>query len=243
VVATAAGSLGLARAIATGFPTHVGSGPTIFPAASPPDEATPQGQVPSAASLLTALSATPATPGVTIDPALAQRIVDTMWPVREAALASDDPENLAAFETGTALLGDSAEIAAYACGCTLQARALAVRNLFVPRQNSYPAWFLSEVTTAPAKGLPADVSFMVFTRTSLAAHWMLTLETEYAFAGGGGAWVYATPEAMVGGFDLASSSHNELPADLGAYYQHWANAGVAPPTSPFATGPFTTSIG
>ncbi len=242
MVATAAGSLGLARAIATGFPTHFGSGPAIFPAPSPPDEATPPAQVPSAATLLTALRATPATPGVTIDPALAQRIVDTMWPVREAALASDDPENLAAFETGAALQGNSAEIAAYACGCNLQPRQLAVRNVFVPRQDSYPAWFLSEVTTTPTKGLPADVSFLVFTRTSLDAHWMLTLETEYSFAGGA-AWVYATPEAMIGGFDLASPSHNELPADLGAYYQYWANAGAAPPTSPFAAGPFTTSIG
>jgi hypothetical protein len=243
MVATAAGSLGLARAIATGFPTHFGSGPATFPAPPPPDEATPLGKVPSAATLLTALTATPATPDVTIDPALAQRIVDTMWPVREAALASNDPENLASFETGSALQGDSAEIAAYACGCTLQPRPLAVRNLFVPKQDAYPAWFLSEVTTAPTKGLPADVAFMVFTRTSLAAHWMLTLETEYPFAGGSGAWVYATPESMVGGFDLASPPHNELPADLGAYYQYWANTGVAPPTSPFATGPFTTSIG
>src|SRR5580658_6171735 len=130
MVATAAGSLGLARAIATGFPTHFGSGPATFPAPSPPDEATPLGKVPSAATLLTALTATPATPDVTIDPALAQRIVDTMWPVREAALASNDPENLASFETGSALQGDSAEIAAYACGCTLQPRPLAVRNLF-----------------------------------------------------------------------------------------------------------------
>jgi hypothetical protein len=244
MVATAAGSLGIVRAISTGFPMHFsGSGSAIFPAASPLGQATPPGKVPSAATLLTALKATPATPGVTIDPALAQRIVDTLWPVREAALAGDDPENLTAFETGTALQGDSAEMAAYACGCNLQPRPLAVRNLFVPKQSSYPAWFVSEVTTAPTKGLPADVSFMVFTRTSLAAHWMLTLETEYSFLGAGGAWVYATPESMVGGFDLASPPHNELPADLGAYYQYWANAGVAPPTSPFATGPFTTSIG
>jgi hypothetical protein len=240
MVATAAGSLGIARAIATAhFATD---GPAIFPAASPPDEATPPGQVASVATLLTTLDATPATPGVTVDPTLARRIVDTMWPVREAALASADPENLAAFENGAALQGDAAEMAANACGCSLQPRQLAVRNLFVPRQSTYPAWFMSEVGTAPINGLPAGVSFMVFTRTSVTAHWMLSLETEYSVASGG-AWVYADPASLAGGFDLPSPPHNELPADLGAYYQHWANAGTAPPTSPFASGPFTTSIG
>lgn len=244
MVATAAGTLGIARAIATGFPTHFSAnGPAIFPAVTPPDEAIPPGEVPSVATLLTALNAMPTTRGVTVDPALAQRIVDTTWPVREAALASDDPRTLAPFETGTALQGDTAEITANACGCNLQPRPLAVRNLFVPRQSSYPAWFVSEVTTGPTAGLPAVVSFLVFTRESLAAHWMLALETEYSFVNNGAAWVYATPASMAGGFDLPSPPHNELPADLGAYYEHWADTGMAPPTSPFASGPFTTSIG
>jgi hypothetical protein len=192
--------------------------------------------------LLTALTATPTTPGVTIDPALAQRIVDTLWPVREAALASDDLEQLSPFETGTALQGDSAEMAADACGCKQPARQLAVRDLFVPKQTTYPAWFVSEVTTGPTADSPADVAFMVFTRASLSAHWMLALETEYAFAGGG-AWVYATPASTGAGFDLSSPPHNELPADLGAYYEHWADTGMAPPASPFAPGPYTTTIG
>jgi hypothetical protein len=242
MVATAAGSLGIARVIATGFPAHLAANnPAIFPA-SPPDEATPPGDVPSVATLLTALDATPATPGVTVDPALAQRIVDTMWPVREAALAGDDPRRLAPFETGTALEGDTAEITANACGCNLQPRPLAVRNLFVPRRNSYPAWFVSEVTTGSTAGSPAVVSFLVFTRDSMSTHWMLSLETEYAFAKGG-AWVYATPASLAGGFDLPSPPHNELPADLGAYYEHWVDTGMPPPTSPFASGAFTTSLG
>ena len=71
---------------------------------------------------------------------------------------------------------------------------------------------------------------------------MLSLETEYAF-GNGSAWVYATPESMPGGYDLATSQHNELPVDLGAYYQSWADQGVAPQTSPFAPGAFTTALG
>jgi hypothetical protein len=243
MVVTAAGTLGIARAIATRFPTQLSANnPAIFPAVSPPDETSP-GEVPSVATLLTALNATPATPGVTIDPALAQRIVDTTWPVREAALAGNDPRRLEPFETGTALQGDTAEIAANACGCNLQPRPLAVRDLFVPRQNTYPAWFVSEVTTNPIAGVPAVVSFLVFTRDSLAAHWMLSLETEYPFAEGRAAWIYATPASMMGGFDLPSPPHNELPADLGAYYEHWADTGLAPPTSPFASGAFTTSIG
>src|ERR1700683_3063883 len=77
MVATAAGSLGIARVIATGFPAHFSANnPAIFPAAPPPDAAIPGGEVPSLATLLTALNATPATPGVTVDPALAQHIVD-----------------------------------------------------------------------------------------------------------------------------------------------------------------------
>jgi hypothetical protein len=244
MVATAAGSLGIARAIATGFPTHFSANdPPLPPDVSPPAGATSPGAVPTVATLLAVLNTTPATPGVTVDPAQAGLIVDTMWPVRETALDSDNLGTLATFESGIALQGDTAELAASACGCPPPPpRPIATRRLFVPKQSAYPSWFMSELTTSPVAGSPADVSFMVFTRASPEAHWMLTLETEYAFATGG-AWVYATPASLSGGFDLPSPPHNELPADLGAYYEQWADTGVAPPTSPFASGVFTSSLG
>lgn len=243
MLTVAAGSLGISRAIANALPAGFpANGPAVFPAASPPVQPTSPGVV-SMATLQAVLSATPATRGVTVDPALAARIVGTVWPVREAALDSDDPTTLAGFETGSALAGDNAELAASACGCTGRpARPIATRNLFVPKESAYPAWFVTELTTSPVQHSQSDVLLMVFTRASALAHWMLSLETEYAF-GNGSAWVYATPESMPGGYDLATSRHNELPVDLGAYYQSWADQGVAPPTSPFAPGAFTTALG
>jgi hypothetical protein len=244
---TATGSLLIAHAISGAVPHHALLNiPNVGPAASP------QGSLPSSepsppddasmGSLVGVLSATPQTPGVTIDQDLAMRIVDTMWPVREQALDTDDATPLAGFETGSALQGDTADLLARACGCDdYTPRTVATHNLFVPRETAYPAWFIAELTTGPVDVTSSDVSLMVFTRASAAAHWMLSLETGYAI-GAPTAWVYATPETMTSGFDRPSPIHNELPGELAAYYQHWATHGTAP-TSPFAPGVFTSAIG
>ena len=242
VAVTAASSLLIARAISNGFPNRViVNVPSTFPEPSLPGQpSTPA--VSSLAALLTVLTAAPDTPGVTVDQALAARIVDNLWPVREQALDSYDLSTLADFETGSALQGDTAVLAARACGCPDPLpRPVSSRNLFVPRESAYPAWFISELTTSPVNGSSPDVSLMVFTRASAATHWMVRLETGYSFASGD-AWIYATPEAIPGGFDLPTPIRNELPGDLAAYYQHWASDGTAP-TSPFAPGVFTSAQG
>jgi len=244
---TAAGSLLIAHAIGGALPNRAlltipNVGPAeSSPALMPSGESSPPGE-PGVASLLGVLSDTPQTPGVTIDRSLAMRIVDTLWPVREQAIDTDDATPLAGFETGSALQGDTAGLAARACGCNdYTPRTIATHNLFIPRETAYPAWFIDELTTGPVDVTSSDVSLMVFTRASAAAHWMLALETGYSI-GAPTAWVYATPETMASGFDLPSPVHNELPGDLAAYYQHWATDGTAP-TSPFAPGVFTSAIG
>jgi hypothetical protein len=246
---TASGSMLLAHVIRNAVPNHALLNiPNFGPTASPPGPLPSPSGGPSPpsdssfASLLAVLSATPQTPNVTIDPALALRIVETMWPVREEALDTDDGASLAGFETGSALQGDTADLLARACGCNdYTARTIATHDLFVPRQMAYPAWFLAELTTGPIDVTSSDVSLMVFTRASAATHWMLSLETGYSI-GAPTAWVYATPETATGGFDPPSPTHNKLPADLAAYYQHWATDGTAP-TSRFAPGVFTSAVG
>lgn len=242
VAGTAAASLLVTRAISSGFPNHaLAAIPSIFPGTEPPAQSP---GVPGPTALLTVLAAAPETPGVIVDPALAARILDTLWPVREQALDSNDLVTLAGFETGSALQGDTAESIAAGCGCSDPLpRPIATQNLFVPRQSTYPAWFISELTTSPVDGSQPDVSLMVFTRASAAAHWMVALETGYSFAAGSAAWVYATPAAMASGFDLPTPTHNELPGDLQSYDQHWADHGSAPPVSPLAPGVFTSAIG
>ncbi len=242
VAATAAGSLLVTRAISSGFPNHaLATTPSIFPGTSVPAQSP---GVPSQTALLTVLTAAPETPGVIVDPALAARVLDTLWPVREQALDANDLVTLAGFETGSALQGDTADNIAAACGCPDPLpRPIATQNLFVPKQTTYPAWFITELTTSPVEGSPPDVSLMVLTRASAATHWMVSLETGYSFAAGSTAWVYATPEAMASGFDLPTPTHNELPGDLQSYYQHWADHGAAPPSSPLAPGVFTSAIG
>jgi hypothetical protein len=244
---TAAGSLLIAHVISSAVPTHALLNiPNVGPPASPPGplpsgESSPPAAT-SVASLLTVLSATPETPGVTIDRALATRILGAMWPVREQAIDSDDAAPLAGFETGSALQGDTAGLLARACGCNdYTPRTIATTNFFVPKQTAYPAWFIVELTTGPIDVTSSDVSLMVFSRASATAHWMLSLETGYSI-GAPTAWVYATPETMTNGFDLPSPTQNELPGDLAAYYQHWATDGTAP-TSPLAPGVFTSAIG
>jgi len=250
---TIAGSFALSRFVAA----HVGVqgalerrplAPPVLPTLPPRTPAareTPPSDT-ALAALSAVLNATPATPGVTIDQTLAHQIVVSLWPVREEALVTADFTTIGQFETGVALEGDPSEWAAPPCGCPDPLpRPIASINLFVPRQTAYPSSFLAEVTTASVDGSLPDLSFMVLTRSSAHAHWMLALETGYSFAGS--AWVYATPPVAAGGFDRATPNvgvkFSALPADLAAYYQHWEDSGTPPKRTPFGPGVFTSQVG
>jgi hypothetical protein len=245
-VVSVAGSLAIAHFISARIVIRPAlHHPSVFPTASPSSQPLP----PSAqnlASLLTVLAASPQTPGVTVDVPLATRIVDAMWPIREQALDTFDVGPLHAFETGSALEGDTDAIGTRLCGCSDPLpRPIVTHNLFVPVQTTFPSSFLSEATTGSVEGSPPDVSLMVFTRASAQDHWMLSLETGYSFAAGA-AWVYATPAPMTGGFDIRTpvgTYRNDLPGDLAAYYQHWADYGAPPPKTPFGPGLFTSTVG
>jgi hypothetical protein len=199
------------------------------------------------ASMRTLLTATPSTPGVTIDEGLARQIVTALWPVREQAIDTGDVASLSTFETGAALEGDTALYGARRCGCsTPPARAMEWDSVFVPKQTAFPANFLAEVTMPSEYGLNPGVTLLAFSRASSLTQWNVTLATGYLDNSAGPPIVYVSPVPS-GAFNAALPTTrvdlSALPADLGAYYQHWAVSGNAPPDAQFAPGFFTSYKG
>lgn len=199
------------------------------------------------AAMHTLLTSPASTPGVTIDKALATQIVTAVWPVREQAIDTNDIASLSTFESGAALEGDTALYGTPHCGChTPAARSIELVSVFVPKQTTFPADFLAEVTMPSDGGPFAGVTLLVVSRASGLTPWTVTLATGYADNSVGPPIVYVAPVPS-GNFNAAlPATHvdlDALPAALATYYEHWATTGTAPTAAQFAPGYFTSYKG
>jgi hypothetical protein len=247
VAATIAGSLLFTRLIGAAVAITVRQDPStvrlpVLPAAPRRPTAA------DVAAMRSLLTATPSTPGVAIDETLAHQIATAVWPVREQAIDTADVASLSTFESGAALEGDTSLYGTRHCGCTIPpARAMEGLYVFVPKQATFPADFLAEVTM-PSVGVGgnAGVELLVFSRTSALTQWSVTLATGYENNSIGPPLVYVTPVPSAGFNAALPATHidlDALPADLAAYYEHWATAGTAPADPQFAPGYFTSYKG
>ncbi len=195
----------------------------------------------------TLLMATASTPGLAIDRGLATRIVAAVWPVREQAIDTADIASLSTFESGAALEGDTSLYGTRHCGCPIPAaRSVEWTYVFVPKQATFPASFLAEVTMASDGGAFAGVALLVFSRASALTPWTVTLATGYSDNSIGPPIVYVGPVPS-GDFNAALPTSpvdlTALPGDLASYYEHWATTGTAPLNADFAPGYFTSYKG
>jgi hypothetical protein len=245
----AGGAWALSRVVAA----HVSPGgpasvPLTFPSLPPLPAAATAPTAAELASLREVLNDEPATPGLTIDEALANRVVQALWKVREQSIDTGDVASLSDYETGAALEGDTSLIETQLCGCSdLIPRTIQMSYLFVSSQATYPSSFMAEVTTPPITDSEADVVFMVFTKATATSQWNLALETGYAVTADGPTPVYVLPAFVTGGLDNPASmpgvNLTALPGNLAAYYQYWATTDSAPSGTQFEAGSLTSTKG
>jgi hypothetical protein len=191
--------------------------------------------VPGTTPLPAELSATSLADGVVVTPALAQSVVQAIWSLREQAFTSRDRSFLAEFESGPALESDEGT-----CGCNSRTPRGPIRDevVFVPRQATYPATFLAEVSTTLAGS--AYAQYLVLSKVSPASTWTVVADP------GDSAAPLDRPTTDAAGYDIAptpAAATRAFPASLAAYWQTWVDTGHRPASSPFADGPWTTSHG
>ncbi|HEX6538775.1 MAG TPA: hypothetical protein VF155_06325, partial [Candidatus Dormibacteraeota bacterium] len=134
--------------------------------------------VTSPAPDLSALTAQPSTPGVTVDPAEAASVVRAVWPAREEALFVRDTATVTRLETGSAAAWDTIRCT---FGCPPPSpRPLEELRTFVPRETTYPAAFLAEVRTTTDNHAQPYIEIMVLSRESAHEPWRVALATGYA---------------------------------------------------------------
>jgi len=114
-----------------------------------------------------------------ITPPLAGAVVDDLWPRREKALAERNTVALDALETDSAAALDEAWINGANTGLAASSlpRTIAGRYVLVPRQLSYPAWFIGVIVYERAKD-PNWVytEITAFVRSGPAEPWKLAVE-------------------------------------------------------------------
>jgi hypothetical protein len=246
VAVTGAGSVLVTRLVAAGISMHIGNDRAGL--RFPPSPSGPT--APGAADVVamhSLLESTPTTPGVTVDKALAEKIVTALWPIRERAIYTRDLTLLSTFETGAALEGDTAMYGGQPCGCAGPLpRAAQWFDLFVPRQTAYPANFLVEVPIEATYGRDPGVEFLAFSRVSALSLWNVVLATGYQLHTSGPPEIGVAP-APAGTFTIplppTKADLAALPAHLAAYYGYWALHGKAPSRTMFAPGFFTSQKG
>lgn len=192
------------------------------------------------ASQLPLVNDAPPASGPLVTPVFARGVASQLWTLRTRALDDGDQRLLQAIERGPALEEDSTR-----CQCPDEDPFGAVEDLqvLVPRQVSWPAYFLAEVSTT-SDGV-AWVARLVIVRETSLDPWQIE------FAGGDEGAVLDVPQLTPDGFDAAASPTSpptsvdatRLPGELAAYWQYWKDHGRAPSSSPFEPGPYTDGFG
>ena len=200
-----------------------------------------------AAPLPRVVSLAPPAKGSLVTPALARRIVDAVWPLRDRAIAGRDLATLRELESGPALAVDVARMREGGAPNrpTPDSTAPTRLGIYVPRQAVWPVRFLAEVpTTSAARPF---LEFLIFNRRSAKSRWRVVYDTGFTWTNGNP----LSPDPGVldkRGYDVVPAG--EIPADdavpfLARYWQAWRDGDGRVPASvpPFAPGTWTTEYG
>lgn len=189
------------------------------------------------------LRAPPPAQGPVVTPAIAEQVLTAAWPARDGALVRRDVATLRALEAGPALTVDIAGIDQGAAPNRADPKAadLGTHRVYVPRQTSWPAHFMAQVTTT-AVNVPW-LEIMVFQRRGPTAPWQVVYDTGLGGVGSAPQPHPATLDAQ--GYDVATPVSWMRPRDavpdLARYWQSWVDSGAAPTGGPaFAPGLWTT---
>ena len=189
--------------------------------------------------------------GPVINQTQAKTVLQEWWPVSEKALATNDVSETDALEEGAA--------AQYDDGVTVDnlARKVNLRTIrkytdtfvFVPKQTSYPAFFVGFVKTTVYPTSPQVVKpgtpyieTLIFLRRNQGSPWKVVLNE------GSGAGYPDLPAVDKDGFLTQAAppkwiDPKAVPPLLASYWQSWNDLGGAPPGSNFKPGFWTNEFG
>lgn len=202
------------------------------------------GHHPKAAALPPALRLGPAAAdGTLISPGQASRILQAFWPLREKAMTDISPATIAELDTGPAAIADRSRTL---CGCLRRTSPApySAAEVVVPRQHTYPAYFMAEAITVAGQPLGPWQERMVFVRASADASWTLMLDTGSTpdVPGPGhldalqvDAQGYSAPVSRAQARVAA-----QLPTRLASYWTQAKLTGSQPPLGWFQPGSWTT---
>lgn len=165
-----------------------------------------------------------------VSTAQADRVLRAYWDVHERALAEGDLATIAALDADPAAAW---EHGAVACGCyhVDQPRDLASATYLVPRQTSYPAFFVAEASES-YQGTPW-VDVLVFTKHDANAKWLVSFESGFA--------PHAIDQNRVAAADSTATptpaQHqvaSAVAAELAKVWQQAKEDGAIPEQNPFA---------
>lgn len=182
-----------------------------------------------------------------VTPHLALAVTAQLWTLRQDALSSLDPDELALVdEPGSeAAAADTTMVNLAAAG---QVNPATIRHPYpllndtaiLGDTSTYPLSVLGEVETLPPGSPPADtdVYLMVIIKDSPTTPWRVSLVTGYSPPPSGSPFFPSAPPS--GNPVLPPAT---LPAILAHYWQHWLDHHRPPPNSPFLPGQWTTVLG
>jgi hypothetical protein len=116
----------------------------------------------------------PASGDVLVDESVAKSVLRQYWPIHERALVESDLATLSRLSEGPAR---EWEVSAVACSCygVDAVRPLVDALYFVPRQTTYPAYFVTEASTVSSGDPKAEM--LVFTKDGPSAPWRVTQDS------------------------------------------------------------------
>ncbi len=190
-------------------------------------------------------------PGRFFTPAEATRVVRALWAAREHDRAVR-ATRYSSIETGSAELTDVENINNARCGCfpylwTHGQRPLRSATIYLPRQHSYPLYFMASVLAGRKPPASGSTALLILTRKSPAKPWRIAVQT----------WdtAYQRPNAkfippLVDGQKYErpatsppiSATRSWFPKFV-AYMNKIKRTGRQPARSKFVPGPLTTRNG
>jgi hypothetical protein len=191
-----------------------------------------------------------------VTPALAHTVADTMWSVRQRALAHGNNVAIAQVDV---VGGPLAASDLTACGCSRDNVPASYSSLvtLVPTENSYPLDFLAEYQSKielqanfNGGGLhrgPWDV-IEILTKAAATSSWRVAFATGFSNANASANIVPFRPPPGAGSYDDVATIQppvavDQLPALLASYWQSFKDTRHAPADTPFIPGSDSSEFG
>jgi hypothetical protein len=167
-----------------------------------------------------------------VSTAQADRVLRAYWPVHEHALVTGDLQTIAGLDAEPAAEWEKGSVA---CGCyhVDEPRELISATYLMPKQASYPAFFVAEALQSYKGSNWVDV--LVFTKQDATAKWLVSYESGFGPSAVSTSRV-ASPTANAANAGPTPAQHAvavTAAADLAKVWQTAKETGLPPETEPF----------